>query len=109
MPGDADYDDVRQVHNGLIDKRPALIARCRTSSDVGVAVRTARGAGLEISVRGGGHNVAGKAVSDGGLMIDLSLMKDLRVDPAAMIATGEALDGGWRLTVYCRWGKRDGM
>jgi FAD/FMN-containing dehydrogenase len=87
VPGDAGYDDVRQVHNGLIDKRPALIARCRTSSDVSAAVRAARGAGLEISVRGGGHNVAGKAVSDGGLMIDLSLMKDLRVDPAAMTIT----------------------
>ena len=87
VPGDDGYDEVRRVHNGLIDKRPALIACCRTSADVGVAVRAGRDAGLEISVRGGGHNVAGKAVTDGGLMIDLALMKDLRVDPAAMTIT----------------------
>jgi FAD binding domain/Berberine and berberine like len=87
MPDDDGYDDVRRVHNGLIDKRPALIARCRTSSDVAVALRAARDTGLEISVRGGGHNVAGKAVTDGGVMIDLSLMKDVRVDPAELTIT----------------------
>ena len=63
----------RKIHNGLIDKRPALIARCRSTADVVDAVNAARDADLEISVRGGGHNVAGKAVTEGGLMIDLSL------------------------------------
>ncbi len=80
-PGDAAYDDVRQVHNGLIDKRPSLIARCLTTPDVVDAVRYARSAGLEIAVRGGGHNVAGNAVTEGGLMIDLSPMKGVHVDP----------------------------
>jgi FAD/FMN-containing dehydrogenase len=80
-PGDADYDDVRAVHNGLIDKRPALIARCRNVADVRDAVNLGREQGLEISVRGGGHNVAGRAVTDGGLMIDLSLMRGVDVDP----------------------------
>jgi FAD/FMN-containing dehydrogenase len=81
------YDDVRQVHNGLIDKRPSLIARCVSPADVAIAVQAARESGLEISVRGGGHNVAGKAVTDGGLMIDLSLMKDVRVDPTQRTVT----------------------
>jgi len=74
-PGDPGYDAARVIHNGLIDKRPALIARCRNTADVVDAVNAARDAGLELSVRGGGHNVAGKAVTEGGLMIDLSLMK----------------------------------
>jgi hypothetical protein len=82
VPGDQGYDDVRRVHNGLIDKRPSLIGRCRTASDVAAALGVARACELEVSVRGGGHNVAGKAVTDGGLMIDLSLMKDVRVDTA---------------------------
>ena len=59
QPGDDGYDDARRVHNGLIDRRPALIVRCRTAADVAAAVRFARGGGHEISVRGGGHNVAG--------------------------------------------------
>ncbi len=93
--GDASYDDVRKIHNGLIDKRPSLILQCRTTSDVAAAVNLAREEGLEISVRGGGHNVAGRAVSDGGLMIDLSLMKDVAVDPASKTARSQ---GGviWR-------------
>lgn len=81
-PGDPEYDVARAIHNGLIDKRPALIARCASTADVVRAVNTARDAGLEISVRGGGHNIAGKAVTEGGLMIDLSPMKDIHVDPA---------------------------
>ena len=72
-PGDPGYDEARRIHNGLIDKRPAWIARCLHTADVVDAVNFAREEGLEISVRGGGHNVAGKAVTDGGLMIDLSL------------------------------------
>ena len=79
-PGDADYDEVRSIHNGLIDKRPSIIARCTSAQDVSAAVNLARDSGLEVSVRGGGHNVAGKAVTDGGLMIDLSLMKTIDVD-----------------------------
>jgi FAD/FMN-containing dehydrogenase len=81
--GDEGYDDARQVHNGLIDRHPALIARCRGTADVADAVRFARAAGLDISVRGGGHNVAGRAVADDALMIDLSQMKGVYVDPQA--------------------------
>ena len=80
-PDDPGYDAARSIHNGLIDKRPAAIARCRTTADVVDAVNAGRDAGLEISVRGGGHNVAGKAVTEGGLMIDLSPMKGIHVDP----------------------------
>jgi len=82
-PGDPGYEEARRVHNGLIDKRPALIARCRGTADVVDAVNFARTNGLEISVRGGGHNVAGRAVTDGGVMIDLALMKGIVVDPVA--------------------------
>jgi FAD/FMN-containing dehydrogenase len=81
-PDDAGYDEVRAVHNGLIDKRPALIARCHNVADVRDAVNLGRDNDWEISVRGGGHNVAGRAVTDGGLMIDLSLMRGVEVDPA---------------------------
>ncbi len=88
-PGDTGYDDARRVHNGLIDKRPALIARCRTTSDVAAAVNFGREQGHEISVRGGGHNVAGRAVTDGGLMIDLAEMKEVVVDPAAKTVTAQ--------------------
>lgn len=80
MPGGADYDRVRQVYNGMIDRRPALIARCRSTSDVAAAVRLARTHGIPTSIRGGGHNFAGKAVLEGGLMIDLSEMKGITVD-----------------------------
>ena len=83
-PDDVRYDEVRAVHNGLVDKRPGLIARCHNVADVRDAVAFGRDAGLEISVRGGGHNVAGRAVTDGGLMIDLSLMRGVDVDPAAV-------------------------
>ncbi|HEY2778444.1 MAG TPA: FAD-binding oxidoreductase [Gaiellaceae bacterium] len=82
-PTDDGYDQARQVHNGLIDRRPALIVRCRTASDIADSVRFARASGLDICVRGGGHNVAGRAVVDGALMIDLAEMKGIHVDPAA--------------------------
>ena len=81
-PEDAGYEQGRRVHNGLIDKRPALIARCRTVPDIQDAVTIGREQATEISVRGGGHNVAGLAVTEGGLMIDLAPMKGIRVDPA---------------------------
>ncbi|MCC8936945.1 FAD-binding oxidoreductase [Bradyrhizobium sp. Arg68] len=81
QPGDAGYDEARRVHNGLINKKPALIAQCRDASDVADAVRLAQRLGLEVAVRGGGHNVAGRATIDGGVMIDLSAMKGIEVDP----------------------------
>src|SRR5215510_4922810 len=80
-PADMGYDDARKVHNGLIDKRPALIARCRGVADVVDAINLTRRLGLEVAVRGGGHNVAGRATIDGGVMIDLSQMKGIEVDP----------------------------
>jgi len=82
-PTDERYEVARLVHNGLIDKRPALIARCRGAADVATAVDFARQAGLEISVRGGGHSIAGRCVTTGGLMIDLAEMKGMYVDPDA--------------------------
>lgn len=81
MPGTAGYEDARKVHNGLVDKRPALIARCRTVEDVVAALQLACDLRLEVAVRGGGHNIAGKATTNGGVMVDLSLMKDIAVDP----------------------------
>jgi hypothetical protein len=80
-PEDPGYEQARRVHNGLIDKRPALIARCHTVPDIVDAVITGREQATEISVRGGGHNVAGLGVTDGGLMIDLAPMKGIRMDP----------------------------
>jgi FAD/FMN-containing dehydrogenase len=88
-PGDEAYDEYRRIHNGMIDKRPALIARCRGAADVSAAVEFARGSGLELSVRGGGHNVAGRAVTDGGVMVDLSAMRRVDVDPVAATARAE--------------------
>jgi FAD/FMN-containing dehydrogenase len=79
-PGDDGYDDARRVHNGLIDRRPALIARCQNATDIADALRFAKQAGLAVSVRGGGHNVAGRAVVDDAVMIDLSPMKGIYVD-----------------------------
>jgi hypothetical protein len=90
VPGDPGYDAARRVHNGLIDRRPAAIARCLHTADVADAVNFGRSEGLEISVRGGGHNVAGKAVSDGGLMIDLALMKGIHVDPERLVVRAQA-------------------
>jgi FAD/FMN-containing dehydrogenase len=77
---DEAYEEARRVHNGLIDRRPALIARCRGTADVLAALELAREHGLELSVRGGGHGVAGKAVVDGGLVVDLSPMRGIQVD-----------------------------
>jgi FAD/FMN-containing dehydrogenase len=111
-PADPAYEETRRVHNGLIDKRPALIARCRTAPDVVDGVNLAREQAVEVSVRGGGHGVAGLAVTDGGLMIDLAPMKGIRVDPVrrtvwaqggvtwrelnrAAASHGLATTGGW--------------
>ena len=81
-PGHPEYDDARKIWNGHIDRRPALIARCRGVADVISAVRVAREHGIETTVRGGGHAVAGYALNDGGLVIDLSAMTGTRVDPS---------------------------
>jgi FAD/FMN-containing dehydrogenase len=94
-PSDVGYEDARRVHNGLIDKRPAVIARCLGAADIADALRLARTLELEIAVRGGGHNVGGRGTVEGGLMIDLSPMKGMFVNPSArtVIAQGGVL---WR-------------
>ena len=88
-PGDDGYDGARTIHNGMIDRRPALIVRCAGVADVIAAVTFARDHQLLVAVRGGGHGVPGFAVCDGGLMIDLSRMKGVRVDPARRTARAE--------------------
>ena len=91
-PQDVGYDAARSVHNGLVDRRPALIVRCRTTGDIVTALVLARETGLEVSIRGGGHNVAGRAVTDGGVMVDLAEMKNVEIDPGARDSAGP----GWR-------------
>ncbi|MEM7221474.1 MAG: FAD-binding oxidoreductase [Pseudomonadota bacterium] len=81
--GDEGYDQARQVWNAMIDRRPSVIVRCRGVADVTDAIAFARDNGLAVSIRGGAHNVAGHAVCDEGVMIDLSLMRGVRVDPQA--------------------------
>jgi FAD/FMN-containing dehydrogenase len=89
LPGDEGYDDARHVWNGMIDKRPAVIVRCTGAADVIAAVSFARERHLLVAVRGGGHNVAGNAVCDDGMVIDLSTMKGIRVDPLARTARAQ--------------------
>jgi len=84
------YDELRKVFNGMIDRRPALIARCRNAQDVSAAVRFARASGLPVSVYGGGHNVTGNAVCDDGVTIDLRPMKGIAVDPESRTCHAEA-------------------
>lgn len=94
-PADKAYEGARRVHNGLVDKRPALIAQCLGIADAAACIDIARKHGLDASIRGGGHGVAGTAVTDGGLMIDLSRMKGIHVDPTSR--TARAQDGVlWR-------------
>ncbi|MDP3858496.1 MAG: FAD-binding oxidoreductase [Stagnimonas sp.] len=88
-PGSDDYEQARTVWNAMIDRKPALAARCAGAGDVMRAVRFARESDLLLAVRGGGHNIAGNAVCEGGLQIDLSLMKSVRVDPARRTARVE--------------------
>ncbi len=88
-PGDLDYDQARTVWNAMIDRRPALIARCLGPSDVVKAVNFARDNDLLVAVRGGGHSFAGNAICDGGLVIDLTRMKSIRVDPVKRTARAE--------------------
>jgi FAD/FMN-containing dehydrogenase len=89
-PSEAGYDDARKIWNGMIDRRPALIACCRGVADIINSVNFVRTHGLLVAVRGGGHNVAGNAVCDGGLMIDLSGMRSVRVDPVQRTARAES-------------------
>lgn len=94
-PEDARFDGARAVWNAMIDRHPAVIAQCRTSSDVQAAVNLAVAQDLPIAIRGGAHNVAGHAVCDDGVMVDLSLMRGVKVDATARVAT---VEGGalWR-------------
>jgi FAD/FMN-containing dehydrogenase len=82
LPDDPNYEEVRKIWNAMIDRRPAVIVRCAKADDVPHAIRLARQNGLEISIRGAGHNIAGNALCEGGMMIDLSTMKNVRVDAA---------------------------
>jgi FAD/FMN-containing dehydrogenase len=97
-PDDADYDEARKVYNAMIDKRPALIARCATPDDVAKAVSFARDQDLLLAVRGGGHNGAGLGTCDDGVVIDLSALKDIEIDPQARTVR---VGGG------CTWGEVD--
>lgn len=98
-PEDGEYATARQVFNAMIEKRPALIARCADSADVSSAVSFARDHGLLLAVRGGGHNGAGLGTCDDGIVIDLSLLRDIKVDPEARTVR---VGGG------CTWGEVDG-
>jgi len=89
LPGDEGYEKARRIWNGMIDRHPSIIVRCAGTSDVIKAVRFAHEHNLVVAVRGGGHNVAGNAVPDGGLMIDLSPMRSVRVDPVRRTARVE--------------------
>lgn len=92
LDGDAAYEQAREIWNAAIEKRPAIIARCRTAGDIRTAIQVAANEGVEVSVRCGGHNIAGTSLCDGGMMLDLSRLKDVRVDPAARTAvTGPGL------------------
>src|ERR1039457_5044002 len=92
QPGDDNYDDARKLYNAMIDKKPAAIAQCVDVADVIACVNHARSNGILLAVRGGGHNGPGLGSCDGGLVIDLSRMRGVRVDPAARTAQ---VAGGW--------------
>lgn len=105
-PSHAEYDAARKVWNGMVDKRPVLIARCVEASDVVACIRFARERDVPLSVRGGGHNYAGKAVCDDGLVIDLSQMKGILVDPSRRTVRAQA---GLRLGEFDRETQRYGL
>src|SRR5580658_1276444 len=98
IPGDPGYDETRAVYNGMIDKHPAAIARCRDAADVITCVRFGRDHGIELAVRGGGHNAAGLGVADAALVIDLSLLRSTTVDPENHTVRADA---------GCTWGDVD--
>ena len=89
QPGDPEFDDARSVWNAMIDRRPALIVRCTRVEDVVAGVNAARVHGLPLSIKGGGHNIAGLAVCDGGLMLDMSQLRGVQVDPVRRLARAE--------------------
>jgi len=89
-PRSPGYDEVRQVWNGAVDRRPAVIIRCSSTADVVEAIRFARGAGLPIAVRGGGHSIPGLCICDDGVLIDLQPMKIVEVDAERRLATAGA-------------------
>jgi FAD/FMN-containing dehydrogenase len=89
LPQEAGYDEARTIWNAMIDRHPGAVVRCRGAADIVAAVRFAREHGLLLAVRGGGHNIAGNAVCEGGLLIDLSLMRSVRVEPASRTARVE--------------------
>jgi FAD/FMN-containing dehydrogenase len=95
VPGEERYDEARKVYNAMIDKRPSVIVRCTGVADVIAAVKAARALGISVAVRGGGHSVPGFGTADDALVVDLSRMKGIRVNPAAKTASAE---GG------CTWG-----
>ena len=88
-PGDPGYDDARRVFNGMIDRRPAVVARCAGAGDVAAAVGLAREHDLPLSVYGGGHGVTGSAVADAGVCVDLRGMRSIAVDPDAQTVRAE--------------------
>ena len=98
MPADPGYDQARAVYNAMIDKRPAAIVRCRDTADVITCVRFARAHGIEIAVRGGGHNAGGLGVWDGALVIDMSLLRSTTVSPGNHTVRADA---------GCTWGDVD--
>jgi FAD/FMN-containing dehydrogenase len=98
LPGDPGYDQARAVYNAMIDKHPAAIARCRDTADIVTCVRSARSHGIEIAVRGGGHNAAGFGVWDNALVIDLSLLRSTTVNPQSHTVRADA---------GCTWGDVD--
>jgi hypothetical protein len=105
-PKDSDYDEARRIWNGMIDKRPALIAQCAGTPDVVAAVNLARERSLVVAVRGGGHNVSGNALCDDGIVVDLRPMKGVNVDPDRRIASAE---GGVTWGEYDRETQRHGL
>jgi FAD/FMN-containing dehydrogenase len=88
-PGDPEFDEARSVWNAMIDRRPAVIVRCLGVADVVACVNAARTSGIPLTVKGGGHNIAGLAVCDGGLMMDMSLLRGVQVDPGKRVARAE--------------------
>src|SRR5919106_4363201 len=89
QPDDDGYDEARRIWNAMIDKRPVLIVKCADTSDIGQSIALARSHNLPLATRGGGHNIAGNALSENGLVIDLSGMKAVRVDHEKRTARAE--------------------
>lgn len=118
LPGQSGYEESRKIHNAMIDRHPSMIVRCAGAGDVVAAVKLARSNGVTATVRGAGHNVAGVCLSDGAMLIDLSAMKRIHIDPEGRKAIGDTLSGSqtirftrsaWLCTRYstrCH-GKRD--